>query len=589
MKFCAQCGERLDDASAFCSRCGAKQAGFDFEQKVSDAADNAVETAEGAVNDAETVIENAGEEIRAEYDEAVTAVTAYSAADYKEPRPVKKRRRGWIIAAIVAAALLLSVGALAATGAYTSLIPHSKLKLGLAERSLFNTSVQAVNRALPEQDGLNADFELGVDIDPGEMGGFYADYYGQIFDIINNLKLFASVDTRECLDLSVRGDYKGNTAADLRLFVEKDKFGVYIAPADDDLYTITRTALLGKLAPELDPAKTDFLFDKIDKAALRQDSEAIADIVKKALKEADIAIEKNVPVDLFNDGEQIKAAVYTITLTEEQIKALLTDIADYLDSDDCYLADYANDWIILLNELAVKEIDEDMDLYLDDFEDYAGIDDVIANFREKIPELAKQYVEDGYKLEAVMKGNDIVRQRIYNDDGSFGYDAIAEGNEEHFMVYADDDEERVLSADVNRVVNGDNVEVKCVANVSEGNKLVVEGKSDLSKRSVIGTHEGVWDFVATDADGETIGTAHVDSAMDKNSRMKHLINVKPGADMEAEFNELTIDFLAGEGDGVERPAGVEEVDISDYSDTKLTRLISSIVLKLYSNIGGIFG
>jgi len=171
MKYCAQCGERLNDASMFCSNCGAKQPG-------TEKAAEAVETAVDAVDNAEAVYEEAAADAEGA-SEAVFAEAAgvddinYAAAE----APVKKKKRtGLWVGLGIAAVAIIAIVALMVTGAYANLIPHSKLKLALAERKLYNGAVETVTRELPMTDGISANVDFTFDIDAEDPYGYMSGY-----------------------------------------------------------------------------------------------------------------------------------------------------------------------------------------------------------------------------------------------------------------------------------------------------------------------------------------------------------------------------------------------------------------------------
>lgn len=598
MKYCAQCGERLNDASMFCSNCGAKQPGTEKAAEAVETAVDAVDNAEAVYEEAEAAADAEGASDAEGAAEAVFAEAAgvddinYAAAE----APVKKKKRtGLWVGLGIAAAAIIAIVALMVTSAYANLIPHSKLKLALAERKLYNGAVETVTRELPMTDGISANVDLTFDIDAEDPYGYMSGY----LDIINDIKLGISFDTRENLDLGIRGEYKGNTAADLRLFVDEDKLGLYIAPADDDVYTMTRTALLEKIAPELDPEKTDFLFKKLDREAVKKDVDAITAIVGKALKDADIKIEKNAPICPFNEEGEIKAAVYTVTLTEEQMKTLLTDIADYIESDDCYIGTYAADLFAMLNEagasadLDLDEIIGDLELIEGADETFPTFDELMAKLREQIPEAAERYVEEGWKLEAVMKGNDIIRQRIYNNEGqSCGYDSITNGATTRTAFRFDRGDGDVYIRDELRTVNGSVVQSHIDVIHGDDTVTACDATYDTSKKDVFGAPEGTWNITLSDGENGLEALVQIYTRLE-NGGMTYDINFVPSEDMNEGgiYTIKSMQFHAhtSEISGVEKPAGAKEVDISDYSDVQLGKLFTGIVYKLYGNINKIFG
>ena len=630
MKYCPQCGEKLEDQSRFCSCCGAVQpmAAAAPEHSVEDLM-NAANSEEGAAaafaamaNEAadqpagETVLldqTNSPFEAQQGYAQQGYAQQGYAqqgyaqqgypqqgyapqgyaqqgyahaaydpnsgcAPAYGEELPVKtkKKKTGLIIGLCALAALLLAAVLLFVTGAYAQLLPASKLKLGLAEKKLAAASEKRIDVFSALLDGFDFSFDADVEIEPYEEDGYYA----EVFDMLNEVKLHGGLKTGEQLKLGLRGEYKGNTAADIRLFADKDRVGAYLAPASDVYYTADLAKLLERFAPQVDASKLAVLFRELDRDEIEADRQAIAKIVADTLAKAKIDIDKNESVKLFGSEKIDGCAVYTVKLTEEEIEDLINDIADYLDSDDCYIAEYFDELLELAAEFNL-EID------IENTAGKTGMSGLTAQLREGAHDFAAKYVEEGMLIEAVMKGSELIRQRIYNDDGELGYDSKANGDKTHTMIYSrafdSEGERRVI--DANTTVNGSRVELEAAVTSYGELDCLINADIDTSSMSAIGTYEGEYTIKAYDFYGdETVIKVKVEK---ENGGMMHRVNVELDEDQaySSEFRSINANILVKDGSGVEKPAGASEEDVGEYTDMQFVQLYYKLITGFSSAFG----
>ena len=561
MKYCSQCGERLEDGDIFCPACGSRQQEFAPVQAQAPAA----------------VTESAPAQNEYDYPAADTSLNGEAAPVVPK---AKKKKTGLIIGLAAAALVVLGVAALFVTGAYASLLPHSKLKLGLAENKLIQ-SVSANRYAdfeLPEA----VDYRLTADLVTND----YVDYSTEeIADMIKDCTLTGSIDTVEGYGLAARLDYKGNTAVDLKLLMDEEQLGLYLSPASDDYYTFSTKKLYERLFPDEDPEKYKELFKTVDIDKVKKDYQNLLDIVLRSLNDAEIDIQKNMPVTLF-DGEAHKAAVYTVPITEELVRDVLTAVIDYLDSDECYISDY-------IGEGYMTEGLVDMLLYGRYYGGYSGetktFKEQLAEAREHIDETAREIAEQNLKFEVLMEGNDIIRQRIYNDEGCLAYESVKSGKTQRLWVYMKEDEDYAFRAECEIASRGNDRTINMDLFSDDEKVAGLECDIDISSRSVIGTFEGDYKLTVYSDWDESVSVVKMNVAPEANGFM-HSVTYEADDDTAyySGIDTVRAKLFVASGSRVKVPAGVETVDISDYSDMKLMRLANTLASKLSSRLEDLF-
>ena len=558
MKFCAQCGEPLEDGDIFCPNCGSPQS-----SDTGSSERNA--NASGA-------------------DTGLTQTTD-SIVDLPEPTPKKKKikiKPKAIIAIALVAAIVGGLAALILSGAYAALLPAGKLKLGLAEKKLFG---EVANDPLVRDiDAKQLSFELTFDFED------FDEIDSDAADLLNKAKINFDYDAKG-KGIGLTAGLKGNTLLDFRMICDGEKVGLYLSPASDDYYianvrTVLETITGNNDLPEIN---LDILFEQMDTAKVKKDGNAILGILAKSLSKAEIDIEKKVDIELFGEDDLVNCVEYDIDLDDEElIEDLINDIADYLDSDSCYTKQYYDKILEApIIEYAMKQS------YGYGYSSSAitSFSDVIDQLRDYAPELAEEIVDLDLSLRVYMKGNTIVRQILCSEDGAIGYDSYKEGNTVHTMFYFLDDPDRIEDADAvidfYTKFNGSKREIRAEARegFDEEPEFTLTADIDTSSRSAIGTYEGTYK-VELRTYSYYYGNNTIELNMDvsrSGSGMMHKIAYESGSD-----GSFDVNLLVSSGKSVKAPSGASKEDISDYSQRELISLAERLAQKLYTKLGNYF-
>lgn len=533
MKFCSACGFEMPDDSTFCPNCGVRQT----ERK------ETIQDNEGTLSDSNYAAES-----------VVSDVT-------EEPKTPEKKFKipkwAYIACGAVAAIALLLV--LVFTGVFSGLLPHSKLKLKYAESSLLKKFTDTVCSEVDNVKDIDMAYELTMNAVKPSSGRDS----GETAEMLNKLTVSGGVElNNNSQKASVVAEYKRNELIDLRYFLEKDKLSLYLSPISDELYTCSITELLKKVSEDGDfDLGNDFDELKNEKQA-KKDLEKLKKIVFKHVFDSDIKITKGKTVRLFDGEETVKgAAVYQISLSEKEWKALLNDLVDCIDDKDSY--------IYSTIDVFVQRMKQSYS-----YMNYEDASDVIEELRDNIPEYAEKIADLGVKLEVAMKGNQIISQRLYNDEGDLCYEAMRSGNDLHFDVMVNDN----VVFDFQGTKDGRHTEFD--ANVYiDGDKIRITGSDiNLNKRSQLGIPQGEYVLnydeykVMLNVESEGKGVMHeLRIRFDKNDRYRS-------------FDSLTISLYTERGASISKPKGAEVVDLNDYTMEELQKLVSDLQMQFYQNV-----
>ncbi len=417
MKFCLNCGERLNDDASFCGFCGAAQANASAGAPVQDG---------GYANN------------------GVPASPEYA------PQAAKKRfstAKFWVIIGVCVVVIALGV-TLFASGAYVSLMPNSRLKLGVAENRLVDAALDSYFDA--RKDSVSYDAELSANIDVASGADSETAMYANLInDLTIEMGINASPDGSL---LGISASYRNNELLDATIVADSDKLGLYIPVADSNYYTIdidALMALISEYAGETSVSSQSFsgLYENtvIDEKAFRKDVKAILKILSGLSTDDNTEIESGEDISLFIDDEDITGAVYSISPDKDDYTTVLLALVDHFESGDSYIYDN------LLKPIIVEYIT--LYSYADDS------DSLIANplsyVRDNIEMIADELDRADVTIRICMKGSEIVSQQvIIGKDMTIGYDRLTVKKVEHSMLYLYADSELEYYVDIKDEVSG---------------------------------------------------------------------------------------------------------------------------------------
>lgn len=573
MKYCANCGEPLSDEAVFCPICGKKAAPAEAEP----------------VREAEPAPEAAAEANAPEANENTAA-----------PGKKKKGGKAGLIIALVAVgliALLLIAGALMYfTGAYTKLLPASRLKLGIAEKAYVDDALdeffENYNKSVDKAKGfeLKADLDITADLELSDDASVFSQAM-----IINSLLEKAALKVKldineEHSNMLLEASYSNNPIVDARVIRTEDLFGIYVPLLDDKYYTAspeTLTQLIGELSEEYGEGLTDELpavsadqlkVQTLDEQKLRAEIMDLLKIVGKLSTKENTVIERGVTRSIAGKFDE-KGDLYTITPSEEEFEAVFNEAADYLAKDGCYISE-------LVNNIAANYKTDDQE------EDF-----VLAEYiRKTAQENARDLAEKNTKIVVFMVGTEILSQSMVNDDGSFVYDEVTRDKVEYRRVLVNSKEDG--GAEVlleNNIADKNKLSGKLTADLTvtdplslggfKGGKFVLDYNFDKTKTSSIKTYPGT---AVLSFRGEELASLTVTPVGDnmKHTLILDLEKINGVVDEidDLEVSRITLIALASEGTGVEAPTGVEPTDLADYSADEITEIVSDMLEKLSTQL-----
>ena len=535
MKYCTSCGQPIDDDSLFCTSCGAR-----VEQDAAQETDNYA---------ADSEEEDLWEEPREDRP--------------KKPAKARKAARknllrlGIAISAVVVVAAVIVT--LILTNAIGTLLPHSKAKLMLAERNLLKEAAAYAETGVSDAEGLDMGYELSakMSVPKDSWGGM-----GEVAEIVNRFKVSGGVKTsKDNLKFRSQVSYKENELGDVMLFLDKKDVGVYTSLIDDQYYTCSIKDLMSIITnEEMDDLPDSSKLQDMDLA--KKDLEKAMTAVFKDLFNANMKITKGKTVDLFDEEETVKGvAIYQISPSEKDWKAMMQDAFNAA----LYKGSYMYNALQYATEVG----------YLDD-----DADDLMDELKEMIPDIAEKLADQELKIEVVMKGNTIIRQRLYNEEGQVGYDALTSGKQSRFFVFFGDEDELMPLFDFQSTKNGSKLEFESTV-YSRREKFIRMSGSDinLSKRSTLDIPVGEYTV--------SVYTYRLNMTVTPEGKgMNHEVRFKfTESSRSNPFDSLTVTLYTQKGTKIDKPKGLETVEITERKDLekvaeKLSKKLSSIAEKI---------
>ena len=559
MKFCPNCGEALEDDARFCPECGAS-----------------VAAAEAAIEEAPVK-------------EAVPAAEAEAPAEPRKKKSGVGKAIG--IAALVILALLIAAAAvLYFTGLWQKLVPASRLKLGLAEKALVDRSLddafdkqnEPIRSALTD---LKAKAEVTCEIDAD--GGMFSEIT-YIKALIDELKLDLDLDCdKDDRNIKLGLTYKGNPMLDGTVLINSEQLGLYIPQLDSNYYTISpeklKELMFDEEGADIDLTKLDL--SPFDEAKTRKEVMDLLKILAKLSTKENTDITKGFEVSLFDSKTLTKTDKYVITPTEEQLKAVIDELADYLGREASYLGGRLNGFYSVLKSLSGSGSVFFCNDAAPTETEVEELPETLSEFiKSKSGEIAKQFAEQKVFFEIYMQGDEVVSHRVISQKSQVAIDHVTEGKVRHvFTSVVDDDGDRTTTD-----VNIDETDLsKTVIDYKAnayGSVTEAHGVFDQTKHSAIGTMPGAISFKS---EGEELVNITV---AEKGDGMEHIIVITLPEYADSEINAIKIIANVTEGSGVSAPAGVSPVDLSDKSEEEIGEIFENMIEE-FSDVltGTLFG
>lgn len=581
MKYCHACGQAIDDDTLFCPYCGTKQEPMTVDEPSSDSESASYEEPETAQPYAADDFDSdsydadpyaAGDDENAYgYDENVcgeeeTRSDAPAKPAKKKKKGARKGKKtaltlGLVIGGVVlvaAAAVLLFL-----TGAIGSLLPHSKAKLKLAELNLFKDMAAVADTELGDAKKLDMSYTLGMKAVAADTRYSSSD----TADVINKLKLSGGVESDgKSMKLRATADYKGNELLDVLYFLDQDKMSLYMSPVSDDLYTCKLEDLVRLTGGDADdlPDTDKLLDDKL----MKKDLEKAMTVLFKDLFNSRMKISKGKTVALFDDEKTVKGvAVYQISPTEKEWKKMMTDVLDTV----VYKGSYFRSYLEFYAEMQGGRMDAD---------------DMLDELRDAIDEVAEKLADQDVTIEVYMKGNTIIRQAVrFGEDGeSVGYDALASGKESRFLMYYSEEEDDVEPLfDFQSNQSGRTLEFEATI-YSGRTKYRVSGSGINTKKvSALGVPQGEYSI---NIEGNRIDL----NVAPEGKGMNHELRIRFSEDNRYRtFDSFSVTLYTEKGTTINKPKGVETVDLSDYSEAEFQKLVTKLYPKFMNIVQKVMG
>lgn len=578
MRYCTNCGNPLDEAAAFCPSCG--HAVAKTEEVVTEAAETVTEaaeqTAEAAAEAAAPIMEEA----------APAAEPAPEAA----PAKTRKKMKPIAVIAIVLAALAAIAAVLWATGVFRKLLPDSRVKLGLAEKALVDSGLDAYFDAQDKVEELKYDLNITAGIESDQAGMFSE--IGIIKSILDSVSIDVKLDVKgEMPSFGLGINYQNNRVLDATVISEGDKFGLYIPQLDKNYYTITREKLTELITADADELEIGGLLEndsfdlKLDEEKTRKEIDDLLMICGKLSTEENTVIEKDVEVKLYGGEKTVNGTRFTITPNKEQFAAVIKQIGEYLSREDCYLGG-------LIRKMAVYD------------EEGNKVEDPFAEMVNNSETLADKVMKTEPKLVAVMVEGDVVSNTVITKDATVVCDHEPKVNDaERVYVTVDSEGKRELEMDANyATINdttvkgvikitgeeiGDAISVAIDLDGIDSKKLTANGSvkvsfADAEILTMTFTPEGEKNRIVAEFDVEKMITVSMQAIVDSDPD----IDYDDLEDAGVEVKKIILNVLAAPGTGVEAPKDIEPTDLSNATEEEISEIFENMFSELEDVLSG---
>ncbi len=530
MRYCKECGEKLTDNQRVCPICG-----------------TAVQDSDASAGEEQTVFEKAASQ-----------------------KPKKSNRLKIILsiaAGVVAVGIVFLV--LFLTGVFkqckptdsrstdgqdsetadSEILAPSKEKIAqLEKRNLTAIRDKAFEQiAFYQSLSFDADVTLESDSDGGAGRLSTADF-------LNNAKLQLRMDNRSGKDLGVSFLLWNNPIIDLRAFdLDREQISVYSSARSDKIFTVSVNQIVELLASGqvgqaqwIRYALRMILSDNLSEK-LKPETDLLIESFINAILSCNVDIQTDQSVLLFDGDETVDCEVYTMRPTAEQVASFLNSLIDLAENENGYLSE-----LIRLSGFDSTEA---------------------ANARKKIPEIAQQIYESGLEFAFAVKGNEIVRTAMKNNNFSFVCDTFAAGTGKRFAIRINAEN---FAADMEMKKNDDGtVELKTTAN-----RITVTGSCRKDRKSLIGTYEGRFEVTVDSQKAALIEITPSDQGMMHRISLDR--SVVSGLSLD---NNITVFIDVKPATGIQRPNGAETVDATGFSAEELTDMFHSLIAPIELMLG----
>ena len=330
MRFCMECGEKLNDDQLFCPNCGTKVAVEDAIMK-DQSAPTRDQYSDGKDQYARVNPLTPDETIQ--LDEAPDEAIRFD--EEPETTTAKKNHKLWVGLGIGAGVLVVGavILVLVLTGAFKSksLKPSKEKLITLEDAFLSDAWNQAESLASAVKEAsFDADVTFDIEEDSYSSSGF------STASLMDSLSVHLSKDARKGQDIGVQVLYYFNPVLDLRLFdLDQDDILLYCSPGSNDLYRINLQQFLTQmLSSEYESSNVSsmlvqlLLSDQSGKL-LEQDYKEVQKVLLGLFEASEVDIEAEETIELFDDEEET-CELYTVQPTASELEDALTELFDYL-------------------------------------------------------------------------------------------------------------------------------------------------------------------------------------------------------------------------------------------------------------------
>ena len=288
--------------------------------------------------------------------------------------------------------------------------------------------------------------------------------------------------------------------------------------------------------------------DKLRDAELaRKDLEKAVTVAFNDLLDSKMKVSTGKTVQLFDEEETVKGvAIYEISPTEKDWTKIFTDAFNAVYYKGSYLYN-------------VMEYYAEMDSHLD-------VDDWKDEVLEEIEELAEELADEEIKIEVVMKGNTIIRQRLFNEEGQAGYELLTSGKETRFLLYYGADDKITPVVEFTSTKSGKTVEFETVIYTGYDKYRLSGSDVNLNKLSPLGVPMGEYSM-SISGYKITLNVAAEGKGVNHELRLKISDSY-----MSRYLDSVSVVLYTEKGASINKPKGVETVDIGDYSEKELNKL-----------------
>lgn len=537
MKYCNQCGERLNDDQAFCTNCGAPVAAVKQKSQYRD----------------EPVYQ----------DDQV----------YDIPAPAPKNKKALTIGLIVGGSILL-IGLvfliLWLTGVFNKKDGADESTDNEFGTRISDTVVEKMDPSYEKLIAVEDNFlfdtfskiktcltvlrKACVDVDvTADATKAYTSSGFDVADLVNRAKIQVHADGRTGYDLGADLTISGNPIVDLRLFdLDKNKVKFYCSTDPDYMYVAALDDMIPNLVSQNSgiPVKEllELLYSGKLPSMIESDYKDLSIAVTGLIKKENTTVDPETTVNMGDLG-YMTCEKYIVTPTADDFEVFLGKILDIYEKNDGFIST-----LVTYSGMSKQDIKET---------------------RQHIREYAESIYNDGkgIKLEVAVQDGKIIKQTVlYSEEPQVTYischtDAGYYANLQTPVLWFTRDD-RSGRTNINGYIAGYNF----------------YADFDLNQKSEIGTYAG--SFRISDRHYGTI--VSVDAQTNGNG-MLHSVTINTDAiDLDSTFSRLVLLLNVKPGTGVQKPNTRYEEDITKYDRDRLEQLMYRLIGPLQNNLNFLY-